>query len=471
MSSKLATRPPAQESDSLRKLVEHLPRTTKEAAPRLKLLSQLIQSESIDDEAALVAQFDWRTWWARENQLPPSLSQSGGDWHIWLGLAGRGFGKTRMGVEWFLEKVAEGTPDVPLAIIGRTAADVRDVLIEGPTGIMARSPPWRRPNYEPSKRRITWSNGVYATTFTAEEPDQMRGPQFGAALADEIAAWPYFEDAWSNLLLATRLGPSPQIAALTTPRPLPQIRELLSDPDVAITRGATFDNIANLSPKFIVQMRKRYEGTRLGKQELYGELLDDLPGALWTHEVLERCLAKPGETFTPDMFSRIVIAVDPSGSSGDDEGDPQGIIAAGELRDRPEHYVVLQDRTERRSPEGWAGESVRLFDELGADLILGEKNYGGDMVRAVIQGYRPSAPVKLISASRGKHLRAEPVSMLYEQGKVTHVAGLGALEDEYRNFTTQGYKGGASPNRADAAVWCLLELAKGALNEPRIRSL
>lgn len=466
--------PQAREIDSLESSLASLPRNSATATPRLHLLNNLIQTGSIDDEAALVAQYDWETWWARENQLAPQR-----EFMVWLLLAGRGYGKTRSGVEWLNDKAREGIG--PLAIVARTAADARDVLIEGPSGILSCSPPWFRPVYEPAKRRVTWPNGVRATVFSADSPDQLRGPQHAAALADELAAWKYAQEAWDNLIMGLRLGDNPQVAALTTPRPLKIIRDLLADPRTAITRGSTFENAANLSPDFIKQMRARYEGTRLGRQELYGELLLDLAGALWTIELLEACQAEPGVAFTPDMFERVAVGVDPSGSSGEDEGDAQGIVVAGKLkeaaakaigaREPGRHFAVVDDRTGRRRPEEWAKETNDAVEFWGADVIAVEKNYGGDMCRAVIQGHNPYAPVKLRSTSRGKHVRAEPVSMLYEQKRVTHARGLHYLEDEMRNFTGEGYQGGASPNRADAAIWALDELSGGSHAAPRVRAL
>lgn len=420
----------------------------------------MISSGRIDDEAALVAQYDFETWWARDNQLAPAWA-----WSVWLGLAGRGFGKTRMGVEW-VRKKARANPGLPGAIVARTAADARDVLVEGPSGILAMSPPWDRPIYEPAKRRLTWANGARATLFSAEAPDQLRGPQHGWGLADELAAWAYPEETWSNLMLGLRLGDNPQVAALTTPRPLEFIRDILKDPSTAVTRGRTLDNAMNLAKRSIDYLVRKYGGTRLGRQELEGELLDDLPGALWTRSTLEACQAKEGETFKPEDFERIVVAVDPSGSDGDDQGDDQGIVVAGKLAGR-EHYVVLEDVTDQRSPEEWAKVAVGRLEDLKGDVIVVEKNFGGDMCRAVIQGFKRSAPVKVANASRGKHVRAEPVSLLYEQRKVTHVRGLGALEDELAQFTGQGYQGGSSPNRADAAIWAITELTGGA--EPRVR--
>lgn len=387
------------------------------------MLKRLITENHIDQEAALVATYDWRTWWARDSQLAPAVSQSGGDWHVWLALAGRGFGKTRSGAQWFNEQAAiPGLESLPMAIVGRTAADVRDVLVEGPAGILAVSPPWNRPLYEPSKRRLTWKNGATATTFSAEEPDSLRGPQFRCALADEIAAWSHFDDAWSNLLMGTRLGDHPRIAALTTPRPLKMIRELLDDKDVAITRGATMDNAANLSKKAVEYLLRKFEGTRLGRQELEGVYLEDLPGALWTQEMLATArlnFRAWGRPFERDAFERIVVAVDPSGSDGDDEGDAQGIVVAGKFKKRDDKgrplFVLLEDRTDQRRPEEWAAETNRLAEKWNADSIIAEKNYGGAMVRATLAQAKPFAPVRLVNASKGKTQRAEPISALYEQ--------------------------------------------------------
>lgn len=460
----------------------------------MQLLHNLIQQGSISDEDALVAYYDWETWWARENQLAPAVSQSGGDWAIWLMLAGRGFGKTRTGCEWLREKARKGVS--PLALIGRTAADVRDVLVEGPAGILAISPPWFRPIYEPAKRRLTWPNGVTATTFSAEAPDQMRGPQHAAALADEIAAWQYFDEAWSNLMLGLRLGDAPQVAAMTTPRPLPMIRELLRDPSVAITRGRTLDNAMNLAKRALDYLVQRYAGTRLGRQELDGELLDDLPGALWTRAMLEAAntaFRAWGSPFAADQFERIVVGVDPSGTKGKerDDGDPIGIVAAGKLHGQ-ERFILLEDCTCQERPEEWAARAVAVWRRWGADMIVAEANYGGDMVRAVMAAHEPNVPVHIVHASKGKAQRAEPISALYEQGKVAHAGGVSEmrtsggvivpleagnpfadrgfapLEDELAQFTNAGYKGGASPNRADAAVWALTSLAFGVQPEPWI---
>ena len=434
---------------------------------RAKFLASLSEAEA----AAL--NYDWG-FWARDNQLAPP-----GDWLTWLLLAGRGFGKTRTVCEWLRGKAEAGVG--PLAIVGRTSADVRDVLIEGPAGLLAVSPPWFKPIWEPSKRRVTWPNGVTATTFSAEQPDQLRGPQHAAAIADEIAAWPYYEETWSNLLFGLRLGANPQVAAATTPRPLPMIRDLLRDPDCVTTRGKTRDNAGNLSPKAVALLEKRFAGTRLGRQELDGELLDDLAGALWTRAMLDgahtnfRAWGEPGAA---DAFERIVVGVDPSGTKGKerDEGDPIGIVVAGKLRGQ-ERYVLLEDLTCQERPEEWGRRVAQASQRWQADRIVAEANYGGDMVRAVIAIAAPGSAIDLVTASRGKHVRAEPISALYEQSKVAHAriesAGRGwtDLEDELAQFTGAGYQGGPSPNRADAAVWALTSLAFGGAPEPRILRL
>lgn len=401
---------------------------------------------------------------------------------MWLLLAGRGFGKTRTGVEWAREQAEAGKG--PGAIVGRTAADVRDVLIEGPAGLMACSPPWFKPIYEPSKRRITWPNGVYALTFSAEEPDQLRGPQHAWALGDEFAAWARLGDAWSNLQMGLRLGRQPQVALMTTPRPLPIIRQLVAEKGNAITRGGTRDNFDNLAKSAVEDLEKRFKGTRLGRQELDGEILDDVPGALWTRAMLQAAVdrgypygnlvgrGKQGKgDRTHDLFSRIVVGVDPSGSDGSERGDFIGIVTAGRLRESG-HAVVLRDRTVQARPEEWAKIVVAEYDFWEADSVVAEANFGGDMVRAVVQSAadRP-IPVKMVTASRGKHVRAEPVSRLYEQERVHHAKALPQLDDELCFFTPNGYMDDTSPNRADAMVWAITDLMLLPTSEPKIRRI
>ncbi len=393
---------------------------------------------------------------ARPEQLPPP-----GDWAIWAVIAGRGYGKTRTGAEWVLEQVLLGSAS-RIALVAPTAADARDVMVEGESGLLAIAPKGMRPEYEPSRRRLTWPNGAIATTYSADEPDRLRGPQFDAAWCDEIGAW-RFPAAWDMLQFGLRLGAKPRAVVTTTPKPTRLLREILAreGTDVVVTRGRTRDNAANLAPAFLSVVTRRYDGTRLGRQELDGELLDDVPGALWPFDVLDRCRV----TKVPEM-SRVVVAVDPSGSNGDDEGDAQGIVVAGKGVDG--RAYVLADLTCRMSPDGWGREVARAYDQHRADIIVAEKNYGGAMVEHVIRTARKSAPVKLISATRGKHVRAEPISALYEQGRVSHLAPDGAaeypladLEEELRLTNTTGYHGPGSPNRMDALVWALSELMLG----------
>lgn len=445
----------APASDSLASWAAQFPRSERKA----RLLS-LLQSGALDDEEALVALYDWRTFWAREEQIAPNWN-----WRRWLCLAGRGWGKTRTLAEWAIEQAQAGRG--PGHIVARAKDDIEKVLIEGPAGVLACSPPWFRPLW--TKGKLVWPNGVYALTFSAQEPDQLRGPQAAWAVADELAAWHYLAEAYGNLIFGLRLGAQPQLAIATTPRPIALLRELVSDPATAVVRGATKHNIENLSAEAVADMEKRYKGTRLGRQELEGEILDDVPGALWTREMIEnaRPNAKcPGRRPPPlDAFERIVVGVDPSGSNGE-RGDFIGIVAAGKLAPAAAtewgvEFVVLADMTCQERPEEWARLVIEAFDVCKADRIVAEGNFGGDMVRALIQTVRPSAPVDIVHASRGKHVRAEPISALYEQGRVMHAEPFELMEDEMCLFTASGWQGdkGDSPNRADALVWALSALA------------
>ena len=393
--------------------------------------------------------FDWVSWGREAQSTPP------GDWRFWLIMAGRGFGKTRAGAEWVRAQVAAGRRRI--ALIGPTAADVRDVMVEGESGLLKVCQDHDRPVFQTSRRRLVWPNGAVAFLYSAEEPERLRGPQHDAAWADELAAWSHMQEAWDQLQFGLRVGDDPRAVITTTPRPSSLLRLLLADPYCMITRGSSYDNGGNMPKAFLDQILRRYENTRLGRQEIYAELLGDAPGALWPYETLLACRA----TAHPDL-SRVVVAVDPSGSSGDDEGDQQGIVVAGLGVDGMGY--VLADRTCRLSPEGWGRRAIEAFDEFGADRLVAEKNYGGDMVRFTLQTVRPTAPVTLVTASRGKVLRAEPVSALYEQGRVRHVVPdpathpLAELEAELRLATSNGYLGEGSPNRLDALVWALTDL-------------
>lgn len=407
------------------------------AADRREALAALTPTQ----HASLLT--DWR-FWARPHQLPPA-----GDWRTWLVLAGRGWGKTRTGAET-VRAWAESGQYRRIALIAPTAADVRDVVVEGESGILAIAPPNNRPQYEPSKRRLTWPNGAIATAYSADEPERLRGPQHDAAWADELAAWNYHE-TWSMLMFGLRLGVDPRVVVTTTPKPLPIIRELLADPTTAVTRGQTYDNRANLAPQFLNSIIRKYEGTRMGRQELLAEVLDDVPGALWTRAMID---AAQVDACGGDLM-RVAIGVDPA-ISAMDESDLTGIVAAGALDNGC--AVVLGDYSCRASPQEWATRAVNAFWQHRADVIVAEANQGGDMVRATIQMVDPRVPVELVHASRGKLVRAEPIAALYEQGRVRHVrtAALAQLEDQMCSYSPGSMM--KSPDRMDALVWALWRL-------------
>jgi len=385
---------------------------------------------------------------ARPNQLPPP----GDWWQIWLLLAGRGFGKTRTLAEWVCDQAASGQAS-RIALVAATAADARDVLVEGESGILAVAPPWCRPIYEPSKRRLTWPNGVIATTFSAEEPDRLRGPQHDAAVCDELASWSHPE-TWDMLQFGLRLGLKPRCLIATTPRPTKLLRELLAREghDVVVTRGSSYDNKANLAPAFFAQIVKKYEGTRLGRQELNAELLEDTPGALWSQGLIDgtRISAAP-------ELTRIVVAIDPAATSGED-ADETGVVVVGQ--DKDGQGYVLADCSGRYTPIEWARIAISAYRTHHADRIVAERNNGGDMVEATLRMVDQNVPVTTVWASRGKVTRAEPISALYEQGRMHHVGTFPQLEDQMTNFTSDFDREatGYSPDRLDAMVWAATEL-------------
>jgi len=391
--------------------------------------------------------FDWR-FWARPEQIPPK-----GNWTTWLYMGGRGTGKTRSGAEWVVERALTGAGR-RIALVAATLVDARDVMVEGDSGILAISPPWFRPHYEPSKRRLTWANGAIATLYSAEEPDSLRGPQHDSAWCDELAKWKYLNDAWDNLQFGLRLGRRPQQAVTTTPRALVALKSIIARSDTVVTRGTTYDNRHNLAPAFFTEVIRRYEGTRFGRQEINAELLEDVPGALWTRTLLDAARLKTGES-PPDLV-RVVVGVDPSGTRGGDDRDRVGIVAAGKGVDG--HAYVLADYTCSLSPNGWGRRVAEAVERHAADCVVAEQNFGGAMVESVLAAAGVSARVKMVTASRGKIVRAEPIAALYEQGRVRHALNLAALEDQFCAFTTEGYVGQNSPDAADAAIWALTEL-------------
>ena len=384
-------------------------------------------------------------------------------------LGGRGSGKTRLGAEW-VHALARGFPPFAengdryrqIALVGETFADVREVMIEGPSGIrsIARAEP---PRYEPSRRRLLWTTGAVAQAFSSEDPDSLRGPQFAAAWSDEAAKWKNAEETFDMLQFGLRLAPGPRQIVTSTPRPVPLVRRLMADPNFEVTRMRTEENADNLAAGFISAVRNRYGGTRLGRQELDGELVDDRPDALWTRAALEAARGPRGE------LRRIVVAVDPPATSRR-SSDACGIVVAG--RDESDRAVILADATlSAARPQDWARRVAAVYAAHEADCVVAEVNQGGDMVATVLRMIDPTLPVREVRASRGKWLRAEPVAALYAQGRVIHAAPFLQLEDEMCDFGHDGLSGGRSPDRVDALVWAVTELLLGRGEEPRVRMM
>jgi len=345
-----------------------------------------------------------------------------------------------------------------IALIAETAADARDVMIEGESGLLSIYPPDERPMYEPSKRRITWPNGAVATLFNATEPDQLRGPQYDAAWCDELAKWRYARETWDQLQFGLRLGDHPRVMVTSTPRPIELVKAIVAQKEgkAVITRGRTLDNAPNLAKPFLSKIMARYDGTRLGRQELNAEILGDLPGALWKQSDLDMYRVRVNDPvqWARENCSRIVIAIDPA-ISKTEESDETGIIAAGLSG---QEGVILEDVSMQGSPHEWATAAVQLFDRYQADTFVAEVNQGGDMVAFTLRTIRAYAPVTEVRASRGKHVRAEPIAALYEQGRVRHIGQLPDLENQMTQMTHTGFRGEGSPDRLDAAVWALSDL-------------
>jgi len=413
---------------------------------------------SLTDFEASVLMHDW-PFWARENQLPPE-----GNWVHWLVLAGRGFGKTRAGAEW-VRSLVEGKQTERIALVGPTMNDVRAVMIEGESGLIATSPPWNKPKFEPTKRSLTWPNGVVATLFSAEEPERLRGHQHHAAWCDELCAWRHMESTWDNLIFGLRLGLQPRTMTTTTPKPSPLLKKLMAsaqDGSVAVTHGSTYDNLDNLAPTFASELVAKYKGTRLGRQELMAEILEDVPGALWERAQLDRLrLSRAPE------LARIVVAIDPPASAGE-KADECGIVGAG-IDEQGAGYVLADASAQGLSPAGWATKAVNLYHSLQADRIVIESNQGGAMAESVIRQVDATVPLTAVHATRSKRARAEPVAALYEQGRVHHAGSHPVLEDQMCIFT--GEKRGKSPDRVDALVWALTSLMLNRHTGPNIRTL
>jgi phage terminase large subunit-like protein len=426
-------------------------------------------------EAELVA-LPWMfEFWALPHQLPPE----GEDWRTWVTLGGRGAGKTRAGAEWVRTMVEGDRPRDAgrarrVALLGETVDQVREVMVFGESGILACSPPDRRPEWEAGRRRLVWPNGAVAQVHSAHDPEALRGPQFDAAWVDELAKWKRAEEAWDMLQFGLRLGPHPQQVVTTTPRNVEVLKKVLAAPTTVVTTAPTEANRANLPASFLEVVYGRYAGTRLGRQELEGVMLDDVDGALWTTAALEA--ARIDEDALPE-FDRIVVAVDPpvSGHAGSDEC---GIVVAGAVTRGPPgtwRAVVLEDASvQGASPLEWAKAAIAARDRHDAERLVAEVNQGGALVGSVLRQVDPLAPLRAVHASRGKAARAEPVAALYEQGRVRHLRGLGRLEDQMCRMTAQGYRGKGSPDRVDALVWALSDLIiepAAQWREPKVRQV
>jgi phage terminase large subunit-like protein len=387
--------------------------------------------------------YDWRGFLARPNQITPD-----GDWDIWLVLAGRGFGKTRTGAEWIREQVESGSRRI--ALIAETQKDLEEVMIEGDSGILSVYQDRDKPIYRKKPVRLDFKNGAVALGYNATQPDQLRGPQFDCAWCDELAKWRYARKTWDQLQFGMRLGDKPRQIVTTTPRPIELIKSMVAGNEglVHVTRGRTMDNASNLAKTFLAKITDRYAGTRLGRQELDAEILGDIPGALWrlgdldTYRVNEQ----------PQDLKRIIVSVDPA-VTNTEKSDYHGIIVSGIGSDGTGY--VLEDASLVGSPVDWARKAVQLYNKYNADAIVAEVNQGGDMVTHTIRSVSMNANIKEVRASKGKHIRAEPVAALYEQGRVKHVGAFPELETQMSLMTNAGYEGDDSPDRVDALVWGL----------------
>lgn len=432
------------------------------------------QEKFLDElsEGALLA-LPWMfEFWAFDHQLPPD-----GDWRTWVIMGGRGAGKTRAGSEWVRNEVEGPRPldagrSARVALVGETIEQVREVMVFGESGILACSPPDRRPEWQASRKRLLWPSGAVAQVFSAHEPESLRGPQFDAAWVDELAKWKKAGETWDMLQFGLRLGPAPRQCVTTTPKNVPVLKSILDNPSTVVSKAPTEANRAYLAASFLEEVRARYAGTRLGRQELDGVLLDDREGALWASAALETC-----QVDTAGEMDRIVVAVDPP-VTGHKGSDACGIVVVGaRLNGPPQSWqaVVLEDATVKSSsPLAWAEAAIQALRRHGADRLVAEVNQGGDLVETVIRQIDPLVPFKAVRASRGKVARAEPVAALYEQGRVLHLRGLGDLEDQMCQMTGRGYEGRGSPDRVDALVWALFDLMiepASSWQRPRVRTL
>ena len=442
------------------------------AQHQAKITAELLRNLPDDEVASILKQLgpkktaelqhDW-SFWARPEQLEPD-----GNWNTWVALAGRGWGKTRAGAEWVRHRIRSG--DKIVHCVAPTKGDVRRVMVEGDSGLLNvcwegdetyRGKHIGYPVWSPTNNSLTWENGAKAVFFSAEDPERLRGPQAYSAWCDELCAWRNAQDTWDMMMFGLRLGRHPKVFVTTTPKTTKLIRNILGDEKTVVSKGSTYDNAANLAGTFLDAVRKTYEGTRLGRQELYAEILDEASGALWNRGLLAKCEIDKDEVPT---LNRIVVAIDPA-VTANAESDMTGIIVAGV--DVNGTAYVLEDHTGRYTPQQWASKAIQLYRDHMADRIVAERNQGGDMVRHTLHTEDETVPVKLVHASRGKMARAEPVSALYEQGKVKHVRGLNDLEDQMVQWEPLGSIG--SPDRLDALVWALTDLSLNGYAKPQLK--
>ena len=420
-----------------------------DVAVKDKFLNQLSATELL----ALPYLFEF---WALPHQLPPS-----GTWRTWVILGGRGAGKTRAGAEWVRQQVEGATPLLAgqsrrMALVADTLEQARDVMVFGESGILACSPPDRRPVWQAARKRLLWPNGATATVFSAHDPEALRGPQFDAAWCDELAKWKHGQAAWDMLQFALRLGDDPRQCVTTTPRNVGVLKTILKHESTVQTHAPTAANQAHLADSFLAEIHARYAGTRLGQQELEGLLIEGVEGALWTEAMLENAQVES----VPEL-DRVIVAIDPP-VTGHSKSDDCGIIVAGAITSGPVQdwraYVLADATISGSSPTKWATAAVAALDKWGAERLVAEVNQGGDLVESVVRQVAPMVPYRAVRAGRGKAARAEPVAALYEQGRVFHVRGLGKLEEQMRHMTAQGFHGSGSPDRMDALVWAISDL-------------
>ena len=415
----------------------HLPKSQR-AACLETIMSDLHRREAME------LKYAWSLH-ARDSQLPPP-----GDWDTWMILAGRGFGKTRTGAEWVRDQV-ESRAAHRMALVARTLDEAQSVMIEGESGIVNISPPWDKPTYEPSKRKLTWPNGAHALAFSSHEPDQLRGPQFDAAWCDELASWEYPAQTWDNLTFALRLGHRPRSVVTTTPKSIELVRSLPNRPGVQVTRGSTYENQDNLPPAYFNQLIEQYDGTRIGQQEIYAELIDEDEDAIWKREWIEKARLS-----SHPPVARIVVAIDPAMSTKPNSSETGIVVVGADMRRK--HAYVLADESGKLTPNSWALRAAHLFDKFNATRIIAEDNVGGDMVKSTLKNsVERTLPYKGIKARRGKYIRAEPVAALYGQGRVHHVGRFPQLEDQMCTWTPD-LGPSNSPDRADALVHAITEL-------------